>query len=362
MDRKFPDKGVVESDITEKRESKRDIYHIIRIPKLLPALKRQWKVSKITLLMIIMLVSVLVIFVLSCYLISLSQPGKSALEFDMECHLSDEENYIVEVGKVSRRICELSSYEYYLRDGNGNALESGDVLDILGLDPSFSPINITFIDRDLNGNINKGDYFILRSMKNGGIADDGMRFILDFSHSGETMSKITLGSDDNIVESFPSARWEVKQIDKGNISFDTNQAAIDRSQTEVETQLNLRIVFDHIGTDDRNISISAMVDGVPYHLLSRNIMSFESVELNWVYNVSSDIFPSYEDDYSRILLSLEILDSDTTRTLLLGETSIVTVHSGQSTPSFSSSPLLISFAMATVFLTAIGRTMRKHPR
>ena len=90
--------------------------------------------------------------------------------------------------------CGVTSGEFYLEHENGTQVpgEWGNVEDIYAQNMSYKSFNFSFDDKDLNGMMNPGDCFFIRSVEEGGPADEGYVFRLRHGVTGKTMGEVRL--------------------------------------------------------------------------------------------------------------------------------------------------------------------------
>jgi len=125
------------------------------------------------------------------------------IQFNSTCVRSDKETpqvdasclriggrYYVHITKTERGMASVISVRFLLLNATGFAIpeQQGSVKEIYGLNANDATTNITFMDRDLNGRVSKGDFFIVKHEIIGGPGRDGHFFLLKFDTTGDKMN------------------------------------------------------------------------------------------------------------------------------------------------------------------------------
>jgi len=360
----------------------REKYHEIKIPKMWWVLDRKNK--KYRQFFIAFLIASIIIFISSLFYTALStqfqNSCKASPHFKSTCYYSEDGDYIVEIGKFSRyHEVGAGQTEYFLIDKNETVLALGKVSDIFGYDLSLSDSNITFFDRDMSGSLTKGDFLVLRSVNNSGIADLGYTFKLNFSENDVTMCKLVLDPEITLASRLPSLRWTVSEIDENNVSFNENSTAANQFQAMGGRPIKFHIEFRYPGNDYLNLTIFWHVDSYipakterdgiynetnqlfePYNIQiyeTYNITNGEEVDHHQQYNTSQ-----LERDVRRdkLYYMIEIRDNEANQTLLFIHTDFNIINPSETVSSFSTGPILILLAPAAAYSITIAKMKRKN--
>jgi len=317
------------------------------------------KKSKIAAIIIVLLfISIIVLAIIYAWTTQFLPNGKNTPHGHMTSHGSADDDFIIMVQTMDSQGAGVVDVKYQLKNSQNETIEEGIVSEIYGLDPGFPEYHLAFIDRDLDSKISASDLFYLRSKENGGFAEEGMTLEFIHTYYQELMMKQTLSRERTLNDTYPTAMWNVTELDNSTVSMNVNQSASDHAQVLVLQTVQFHISFNIIGNDSRKLLLSVN-DSMGNK--SHQIISTEPgtpVEFMWEevlrYNFSGNA--SRVQEY---ICSIEVQDRDTFEVLMKAETTIFVTMRGITLHSFSPVPFFITLSLASVFLTAIARKTKR---
>ena len=307
-------------------------------------------------LVIAVSVTIFVTAFLYTWSLSFIRHDKATPKVTMECYESQHGDYVVEISKHDYAT-QVDFYNFHLRDNRGREIESGagSVMNIYCLDLEF-PDNqkFTFMDRNIDGRFNSGDYFILRSVENGGIVHAGWEMSITFDISGKEVGSVKLRSMP--LKEFPYNHSTLSLIymDSSNISFDQSSGFFSHWACFSGRNLAYNVLLTYNGSEPRTIAFSLfdgeyMVDDMVISVNQSDSISF-----------TESFTPVMTDSTSTSTVSnltLRAFDMDSNQTLFEGYYQYQVVQFWNPNPSF-----LHSSSLQLVTIIVIGLIALPHLR
>jgi len=99
-------------------------------------------------------------------------------------------DYMITIEKVDPEPADILKVRYILLNETNDPIPGiqGDLVDILNLDFSHESTNITFHDNDRDEHISRGDTFILKEARSGGITKPGYALLLVYIPTEEKIN------------------------------------------------------------------------------------------------------------------------------------------------------------------------------
>lgn len=281
-------------------------------------------------------------------------------------HLSTDGDFVVYVVDVDTEVW-VSWNEYRLYDINGKTIEKGKVMEIYELNINVTGTNVTFCDRDRDGQISSGDRFIIRSIENGGPAQAGQEFVV-WNHVTEgTMFREILGAGGATEPQIPHLDWQLVSMDSGNISLDMEQSATSHALPFAHTEVSFLLDLNYTGSEERTLKLLFKKDG--------ELLAEEEYEVNHNDSVGFQTTVEIEhipvDKRARFApllygtFSIDVVDTGTNESLLSTQLLLESwPEKSTPSPSFSSIFFLNITAVSCVSLASGLRFLRKswpHP-
>ena len=253
----------------------------------------------------------------------------------------------------------ISWVNYRLLDTQGKTVEKGTLIDIYELDMNVTRTNISFCDGDRDGQLSSGDYFIIRSSANGGLAGNGFTFRLIFTATDDTIVQKELSSNGGYTNRSPRLEWTVANIDQENISLDEDQSAVSHVVPIENTEVKFLLDFNYTGDETRDLIVVLKKDGDL--LVEKEVSAGTNDSVSFSETVKVEDVVLVHENRPANYGEFEILVVDTqTNESLLAVTLQLEAWPAMSrdAPSFSTTPLLALVAAACVLLASIRRTRR----
>lgn len=212
------------------------------------------------------LIAVLVvIIVIGGVVLFLEEDEPEDLKMTTSCYQTDREDFVVEVVKINFPV-RLMHMNFIVLNEHGGGIqgEQGSVWDIYGRDLAFGSSmmesinierrNVSFIDADRSGWISTGDYFIVRSETNGGIADEQCGLLLKLDGTGRKLGQCTFSGLETKSYDYPTSIFtEIPTVDK-NLTLIENQGIMSREGATNRHRIQVIAAFSFQGSNDTNIS------------------------------------------------------------------------------------------------------------
>ncbi len=182
---------------------------------------------------------------------------KATPQYELECFYTDENDYIIEIQGIIKGGKKPLSYAYFQLESLGyhSEIYEWKASITIGIDQEFENENFTYVDEDNDGYITKGDYIILRSKGNGGPAEDGMRFRMKFTISGDMFGYLDLTSEITKEIQYPSNNWHFNTSENTKISINMNQSVLHHSTISENDVQKCRLSFENVGNESLNLKI-----------------------------------------------------------------------------------------------------------
>ena len=288
--------------------------------------------------------------------------GKDFPTCSLACSYHEEGFFIIEVTNIDIDTA-VNGVEFYLEDEDGEDLEMGEVEEVYGQDMFFFPHNLSFVDRETDFYVGSGDYFILRSSGNGGLAQSGQKFRLVHYVTGDTIGSCRLTTTEGVVNtSLPRTQWNVTVQDEQNISLDESQPAASQFSSSAHfhpggSGLLFSLVFENVGDVSRDLTLVLREENTTLSEQHHETVPGESVSFS--FNHTGDV--DDEDYFFSKTYYLNVLDSETNETLLSGELCLVFCRYYPAiTPSFSTTTTIQLITFSLVFCATVAKVRKKR--
>ena len=319
-------------------------------------------VSPVVAVILMVAITVVLAAVLYNWALQFMPTDKDTPKCSLRCSYHEDGFFIVEIAECDSSIY-VNSIHFYLEDNSGGNLEMGNVHEIYELDMFFSPHNLSFVDKEMDGGVDSGDYFILRSSGNGGLAQRNQKFRLVFIDTDETMGWCRLTKTKEAKNtSLPRTQWNITVLDEQSISLDESQSAASHFSTYAQrrdrgSELLFSLVFEHTGDAPRDLTIALREENTTLTEQHHEAAPGESVI--FLFNHTGDV--DGEEQLIPKTYYLIVLDSKANETLLSGELGLVFwKYRHFATPSFSTTTTIQLITILTVLFATVARVTKKR--
>jgi len=300
--------------------------------------KTKWIVLLVVSLTIITMIFAYVFF---CWAESFIRHGKQVPVFGADVFVSQNGDFIVMIEKVDPGPVSVAGCNYYLLDEHNVAVPKvqGSLKDIYCIDLNFSAGeenhrwdgNISFIDADIDGRLSPGDYFIIRSVDNGGVAETGNSLLAKYDVTADKMNQPRTFTNATVKNvDYPTSRLQTDVIDSGNISFEYENGILNRFQYIQGSDGIFNFSFSYLGEGEGNFTITIHdgVSEVPHGI------KLAHAEYAYVTGEFTASIPEGTESRSQEI-AFQIKDNDRNRTVYSGSCEFDVYTRVEVSPSFS---------------------------
>ncbi len=289
------------------------------------------------------LITIILAMILKMWADSFIRSDKQTPKLETECFVSLRGDYIVMIEKVDPDAVGVINCNYILLDEHGRAVPGvqGSVREIYGVDLDFragdsddqGTFNVSFVDMDKDGKICADDYFIIRSEKNGGIAEMDYSLLIKFDVTGEKMNtpKNFTNSAQKYFD-YPTSRLDATLIDSGNISIVRWSRILERFQIQNGQEVEIYLPISYLGEGEGNITIRMFNQG--YLTYERIFHPGEGEQVNVSDHFVSSMMNPVES-FEMQNVTFIIHDNERNRTLFSGYCDFYITGWSTTSPSFS---------------------------
>ena len=265
------------------------------------------------------------------HLIINSQHHHNTPNIEAKCYVLASGDYLIEIEKIDENPLGTKACNYMILDSNGEFLRknSGDARYIYCVDIDFKGdyfnngfrANTTFIDHGLDGFVSIGDWFIIRSIGNGGVGEEGGALRLIYDYSFETMVEVTFNSSNTKETDIPTSHFEVFDYLEGEIDDIQRTTVLSHYASTYTDSTAFNISCKYSGRTDRNVTMeinySSYYPERDFH-----------IKFNQSIFISGSVGFGYHIEWPRSLENLTVIlrDRDTQETLLHGQVQFFVVE------------------------------------
>ncbi len=278
---------------------------------------------------------------------------------DLHCCLTEDGDFLIIVH--DEYSTGALSVDATIVDVEGNELNYSTAQDYYMRDPDFSQVNITFNDRDYDGGVSGGDYFLLPSKENGGVAEIGGEFILIWPHNGDIFGNTTLEANHDYWEYAElKSSWNFIHVDE-NVTIEEEQVASKFVAIPHKLKPEFQLLFQWSLNDTVNVSI--LVENVTISNFSVKSSENDEFHVRWKHDFDEDY--DFENEtgyycYFKTKYTIQVSSTNTNNTILIVDREVRFIPLGHiCTNSFQMN--IITLLLSMIIVSGIGfrETRRK---